>query len=103
MSTLVDFPAGKRIILGSRSSRRRELLELLVPGDSVSVVPPQSRDEADFADVSDWQGIETRLVEITRTKATDIRDQLASKNLPNELADVLGILTADTVIVVKNS
>ena len=101
MSTLVDFPAGKRLILGSRSSRRRELLELLVPGDQISVVPPQSREEQGFDDVTDWHGIETRLEEIARAKAEDVRDQLASRNLPNDLADVVGILTADTVVVVE--
>lgn len=101
MSTLVKIPAGHRVILGSRSTRRRELLELLVPADQIAVVPPQTDEEPGFGDATGWDAIEQRLEEIVREKTTDVRDTLASRNLPRDLQDVLALVCADTVIVVQ--
>lgn len=103
MSTLVKFPAGHRLVLGSRSPRRRELLERLVPGDQIMVVPPQDTDEPGFDEISDWEGIESQLAKIVREKSDDVRDQLSSRNLPQDLADIVGIVCADTEIVVEDS
>ncbi|MDC0273560.1 Maf family protein [Planctomycetaceae bacterium] len=101
MSTLVNIPAGHRFVLGSRSSRRRELLELLIPGDQIMIVPPQVADEAGFEGITDWAGIESQLAKIVHEKSDDVRDQLSSRNLPQDLADILGIVCADTEIVVQ--
>jgi septum formation protein len=103
MSTLVTIPAGGRIILGSRSSRRRDLLGLLVPADQIVVVPPDTSTELDFEGIHDWAGIETRLEKIVRAKSDDVRDQLSARNLPSDLADIVGIVCADTVIVIEQS
>lgn len=103
MSTLVKIPAGHRFVLGSRSSRRRELLELLIPGDQIMIVPPQVAEEAGFERITDWEGIETQLAKIVHEKSDDVRDQLSSRNLPQDLADILGIVCADTEIVVQDS
>jgi len=103
MSTLVKIPAGRRLILGSRSTRRRDLLELLVPADQIAVVPPQTTEEPNFEDVTNWETIEQRLEQIVQEKTTDVRDTLASRNLPRDLADVLALVCADTVIVVQDS
>src|SRR6056297_2627633 len=99
MSTLVKFPAGHRLVLGSRSPRRRELLERLIPGDQIMVVPPQDTNEPGFDGISDWEGIESQLAKIVREKSDDVRDQLSSRNLPQDLADIVGIVCADTEIV----
>jgi len=101
MSTLVKIPAGHRMVLGSRSSRRRELLELLVPGDQIMVVPPQVTDEPGFDGITDWEEIESQLQKIVHEKSDDVRDQLSSRNLPQDLADILGIVCGDTEVVVE--
>lgn len=101
MSTLIKIPAGGRIILGSRSSRRRDLLGLLVPADQVVVVPPDTSTELGFDDRHDWPAIEARLEKIVRAKSDDVREQLSSRNLPSDLADIIGIVCADTVVVVE--
>lgn len=101
MSTLVNIPAGGRIILGSRSTRRRDLVGLLVPDDQIVVVPPDVSTELNFNDVHDWPGIESRLEKIVRAKSDDVRDQLSARNLPSDLADIIGIICADTVIVIE--
>ncbi|HSG69771.1 MAG TPA: Maf family protein [Planctomycetaceae bacterium] len=103
MSTLVKIPAGGRIILGSRSARRRDLLGLLVPADQIVVVPPDASTELNFDGIRDWPGIEARLEKIVREKSDDVRDQLSSRNLPSDLADIIGIVCADTVIVIQAS
>lgn len=101
MSTLVKIPAGHRVILGSRSTRRRDLLELLVPADQIAVVPPQTTEEPGFDGVTDWEQIEQRLEKIVHDKTDDVRDTLASRNLPRDLQDVLALICADTVIVAQ--
>jgi septum formation protein len=102
MSTLVTIPAGGRIILGSRSSLRRELLAWLVPADQIVVFPPDDSTELGFDGIHDWEGIEARLEKIVRAKADDVRDQLGSRNLPSDLADILCIVCADTVVVIEH-
>jgi len=102
MSTLVKFPAGQRLVLGSRSPRRRELLELLVAGDQIVIVPPQISDEPGFGGIDDWEGIETHLAKIVEDKADDVRQQLSSRSLPRDLADILCLICADTEIVVED-
>ncbi|MBD3673188.1 MAG: Maf family protein [Planctomycetaceae bacterium] len=101
MSTLVKFPAGRRLVLGSRSPRRRELLELLVPGDQIVIAPPQISEEPGFDGIDDWEGIESQLAKIVDEKADDVRQQLSSRSLPRDLADIVCIVCADTEIVVE--
>lgn len=80
-----------KLVLGSRSPRRLELLSYIVPPDHIAVVPPRQTEEADFAGLNTEAAIETRLREIARTKNDDVRSQLA----PGWQA----VLTADTTIV----
>ena len=89
------------IILGSRSPRRRELLQLLVPEESIRVLPPRSRQECEFDGLHDWPSIESRLAEVARSKCEDVLSQLKtqSANETDERAAV--VLTADTIIVVN--
>jgi septum formation protein len=86
----------QRIILGSRSPRRLELLRLIVLAERIVVVPPASAEEPDFEDVRGWPAIERRLVEIARLKCDDVRRQV-------EGDDIAAIITADTIIVANDA
>ncbi len=61
-----------RLVLGSRSPRRLELLRQIWPADLIDVVPPSSTAEAHFEDVHEWPSIERRLVEIATAKCNDV-------------------------------
>lgn len=89
----------KKIVLGSRSPRRLELLRHVVPYERIVVMPPRSADEAGFAGITDWDGIEQRLLEIARSKCDDVQAWLATPDAPLSPNDVLAVITADTVIV----
>ncbi len=81
----------ERIVLGSRSPRRLELLSLIVPRERIDVRPPRASDEAGFAGLTTRPEIELRLAEIARAKNADVRQQLDPPGC--------AVLTADTVIV----
>jgi septum formation protein len=83
-------------VLGSRSPRRLELLQQIVPPESIEVLPPRSSQEANFIGLSDWARIESRLLEIAREKCKDVVDQLHKR--PTDLRAV--VIAADTVVVV---
>jgi septum formation protein len=85
--------SASRIILGSRSPRRRELLELLVPPEWIDVQPPHSSDELGFEGLTSWLEIAQRLQQIAREKNDDVLAQLPPSN------DWQLVLTADTTIV----
>lgn len=72
-----------------------------MPGDQIVVVPPQISDEPGFDGLDDWEGIELQLAKIVDEKADDVRQQLSSRSLPRDLADILCIICADTEIVVE--
>jgi septum formation protein len=82
-----------RYILASRSPRRRELLCLLVPPESIEVLPPPSSQEAGFAELNDLDAIRSRLQEIASTKADQVVAQLGSR-----LAGCC-VIAADTTII----
>lgn len=86
-----------RLILGSRSPRRRELLERLVPPDLVILRPPQSSDELGFEGLTSWLEIAQRLQRIAREKNDDVLSQLS----PSE--DLQLVLTADTTIIATDA
>lgn len=83
-------PADK-LILGSRSPRRLELLSLLLPRDRIEVRAPSDPSEAGFDDLTEVAQIEQRLAEIARAKNVDVATQPACSDS--------AILTADTTIV----
>jgi septum formation protein len=71
--------ADYRLVLGSRSPRRLELLRQIHPAHLIEVVPPSTTDEADFADLHDWPSIERRLVEIATSKCDDVAAQVRKR------------------------
>jgi len=84
-----------------------ELLRLIVPADSIDVLPPRSPHEACFNDLIDQAGIESRLIEIARSKCDDVFEQLKMA----ETADRDGrnadcrriVIAADTVIIATDT
>ena len=86
----------RRFVLGSRSPRRLELLQQIVPAEAIEVVPPRSATEASFAGLTDWEAIEGRVLDIARAKCADVLDQLKSRSSgPRPV-----VISADTVVVV---
>ena len=86
-----------RWILGSRSPRRRELLELLVSPESIDIRPPLVTDELGFDGLTSWLEIAQRLQRIARDKNDDVLAQLSPTD------DSQLVLTADTVIVASDA
>lgn len=83
------------VILGSRSPRRHELLELLVPAERIVVKPPSLSDEAGFHGLTREDAIAERLLEIVEAKRQDVTQQLSDDEIENSVA-----IVADTIIVV---
>ncbi|MFO1096011.1 MAG: Maf family protein [Planctomycetaceae bacterium] len=86
---------GNKLILGSRSPRRLELLSLLIPREQIEVRAPLESTEAGFDDLQTEVEIEQRLAEIARTKNADVAAQPGCAGR--------AILTADTVIVARDA
>ena len=91
-----------RIILGSRSPRRRELLSLLVASEQIEVRPPLNSDELSFDGLTTWLEIAQRLQLIAREKNDDVCQQLEQDAADRRDASCL-ILTADTTIVATDA
>lgn len=86
-------------ILGSRSPRRRQLLELVVPAGQIVVQPPHVSAEAGFDGLHDLSAIETRLLEIARNKSDDVQRQVQTgASLSAATEGVL--ITGDTTVAV---
>ena len=90
--------SASRLILGSRSPRRCELLELLVSPELIDVRPPLSSDELGFEGLTSWLEIAQRLQRIAREKNDDVLSQLSPQSVDAGL-----VLTADTVIVASDA
>jgi len=84
-----------RFVLGSRSPRRRELLQQIVPAEQIEIVPPASSEEAGFDGLTDWPSIRARMVDISRHKSTQVRQQLGDR------AETSIVICADTSIVIS--
>ena len=86
-------------VLASRSPRRRELLELVVPARQIMIMPPRDAAEPGFEGLHDRPAIERRLAEIARAKAEDVLDRLSAAPRLGELPGRFVIVAADTTIV----
>lgn len=85
-----------KIILGSRSPRRKELLSQIFPEASIEIIPPQDSEEAGFDQLCDLESIRQRLISICTTKNDDVYRQVNQSG-----AISTPILTADTIVVIK--
>ncbi len=91
-----------RIVLGSQSPRRRELLSGFVPSGQLEVLPPTVDDGSASFDYSDWPPLERQLREIVRRKTRDVCQQLARGN-PGSGSGLSLVLCADTMVVVSDT
>jgi septum formation protein len=90
-----------RLVLGSRSPRRLELLRLIVPPQSIEVVPPGSSQEAGFESARDWAAIEATLLEIARAKCRDVVERLRLRASAGKAGPARTVvIAADTIVVV---
>ncbi len=105
-------PLESRLVLGSRSPRRLELLRQIWPAEQIDVVPPTSSVEAGFDNLHDWQSIERRLLEIAGTKCDDVAAQVGISSPLSPRGRGAGgegalgapvVVTADTVVVVERT
>ncbi|MGD9856297.1 MAG: nucleoside triphosphate pyrophosphatase [Planctomycetaceae bacterium] len=87
-----------RIVLGSRSPRRYELLSFIVGKDHIIVCPPQDATEAGFDGLRTLAELSGRLTAIARAKNVDVTKQLVDVG---SFPAVAAVLTADTVIVAR--
>lgn len=92
------------IVLGSRSPQRRELLGSMVGTKSLKILPPRSSAEADFHDVHDDAGFESRLMEIVLGKYDDVRQQTMDCQEDSGVAGQIPpyIVVADTIVIATN-
>ncbi len=86
-----------KIVLGSRSPQRHELLTELIGEDRIEVLPPVCAQEPGFGDTRTIDAIHDRLRQIARGKADDVRLQLGAQRRATGIA---AVICADTVIVV---
>lgn len=84
-------------VLGSRSPRRRQLLESIVGTNHLRIHPPTDSDEAGFDGLRDVTTITKRLTSVTAAKMEDVRS-----HLPPDI-DSPVVITADTVVVATQS
>ena len=66
-----------KIVLGSQSPRRRELLTGFLGEDRVKIVPPLNDEELGFDGLHDVESIEERLMLIVEQKLSDVAAQLS--------------------------
>ena len=89
-----------QFVLGSRSPRRLELLQAIVPAESILVLPPRSTEESGFEGLHDFSAIQMRMREITRSKCEDVLNQVVELETDNDDATIPIVITADTTIIV---
>ncbi|MSR58649.1 MAG: hypothetical protein EXS05_13510 [Planctomycetaceae bacterium] len=89
-----------KFVLASRSPRRLELLQMLVPLAAIEVVPPRDPHERGFEGLHELGAIEQRLSLIAREKAQDTWEQLTSRG--GHKSQNLVVIAADTIIVAND-
>jgi septum formation protein len=88
------------IVIGSRSPRRLELLQLIADPERLVVLPPRDADEPGFDGLVEMSEFEVRCQEIVELKRLDVIRQLADGAAPG--GDCV-VVCSDTTVVVKDS
>ena len=81
-----------RVVLASRSPRRRDLLGLLLPG-RVDVLPPSDPDEEDLTRLTTRDALHAGITRVAAAKRAAVRDLLGP-------GDPRAVIAADTAVVV---
>ncbi|MCH7990700.1 MAG: Maf family protein [Planctomycetes bacterium] len=93
-------PVPLQFVLGSRSPRRLELLQTLVPAESILVLPPRSTEESGFESLHELSAIQLRIREIARSKCEDVLNQVRELEGERDDTTIPIVITADTTIIV---
>ena len=93
----------QKIVLGSCSPRRLELLRQVVSTDRIEVLPPQSSEEPAFDGLPNWPDIQNWLSETARSKCDDVLRQLRFITGDRLIRDVAVVIAADTIIVAADA
>jgi septum formation protein len=93
-----------RVILGSRSPRRKELLGSIVGHDQLVIKPPVTPEEPGFLGLHQETEIEHRLLDIVQLKHSDVCQQVAAET-SNEVFSSIDsapfVVVADTIVVAE--
>lgn len=92
------FTTSSRIILGSRSPRRRDLLSAAAGAERIVCLPPISSAEAGFLNLRHDADIQERLLQITHAKHQDVSAQISSQPSLNLHCPPV-VVVADTTVV----
>lgn len=87
------------IIIGSRSPRRLELLQLIADSSRLVVLPPRNAEEPGFDSLVEMAEFETRCHEIVELKRQDVVRQLVEGDARDQGCVVV---CADTTVIVKD-
>jgi septum formation protein len=87
------------IVIGSRSPRRLELLQLIADPARLVVLPPRDADEPGFDGLVEMSEFEARCHEIVDLKRQDVIRQLNE----GDLAQGCVVICADTTVVVEDA
>lgn len=93
-----------RVILGSRSPRRKELLGSIVGHDQLVIKPPVTPEEPGFLGLHQETEIEHRLLDIVQLKHSDVCQQIAADTSNEVFASVDSapfVVVADTIVVAE--
>ena len=85
----------RQIVLASRSPRRRELLDSILPHHPITVQPPTDSREPGFEGMNDWNSIRKQLEDIAVMKYEAVRKALAEASSHTDCI----VVAADTAIV----
>lgn len=96
---MTDFATRLPIVIGSRSPRRLELLQLIADPVRLVVLPPRDADEPGFDGLVEMSEFEARCHEIVELKRQDVLYQLAEGTA---LAEGCVVVCADTTVIVKD-
>lgn len=99
---MTDFATRLPIVIGSRSPRRLELLQLIADPARLVVLPPRDADEPGFDGLVDMSEFEARCHEIVELKRQDVIKQLAERTRPSAAEQGCVVVCADTTVIVKD-
>ena len=93
----------RRYILASRSPRRLDLLRQIVHPELIVVQPPESSVEQGFDDCGDIEAIHSRMQEIARHKAEQVRATLNIEEASLDERPRTLIISADTTVIANQA
>ncbi len=99
---MTDVTTGLPIVIGSRSPRRLELLQLIADPSRLVVLPPRDADEPGFDGLVEMAEFEARCHEIVELKRQDVIRQLAEGTRPTATEQGCVVVCADTTVIVKD-